>query len=539
MAEIGRAVHDFRTALRESNDEQHQAFFAPVLDRIELIVANERDGIAAHLADDLSAARSAIRRLRLPDIDPDLDEPTPALKILRGERGNLVEALDNALDTVKVLGMEPIQGGELKVQRSAFAEQLIRLDERLRVVQDALTDLRTAAVTADTCSGNRGVSQTGLVKPHLQSLTVEVNAARFETRVGNLPGVPEEADLAALARSTEVMWDLARDLKETVDGLSDWVAAGVKLAGGAVAKAAERSWRGMRTVTSVARRRLADPRRQPIPEASALMQAPPHGEPKQDASSRPSDFNIDTVYTMILVGMLPPAEWYPWVTGLDFRVRRLESLSQLSVFTALQTLGISGPLISDLAPLSSLTALRMLYLADTRVADLSPLSGLKAMRVLSLEGSPVSDLSPLVDLKGIQTLVLSGTSVSGLVPLSSLPELRTLDLSYTQATNLAPLATLTNLRSLNARGTDVSDLAPISDLTMLEELDLDNTPVSDVSALHRLKNLQTLKINNTRVSDLSPLNTLPKLREIHVNWSDYNQIAKTFGRSEVVVGRLT
>src|SRR5262249_2930554 len=97
VAEIGRAVGVFREGLRQTNAEHHQAFFGPVLDRIGLIVVNERHGVTTALADDLANARSALRRLPLPDLDPDLDEPTPSLWRLRGDRGNLVEALDNAL----------------------------------------------------------------------------------------------------------------------------------------------------------------------------------------------------------------------------------------------------------------------------------------------------------------------------------------------------------------------------------------------------------------------------------------------------------
>jgi tetratricopeptide (TPR) repeat protein len=263
MAEIGRAVSGFRDALRESNDERHQAFFAPVLDRVALIVANEQVGATIHIADDLSAARSAVRRLGLPDIDPVLNESTPALKRLRGERGNLVEALDNALDAAQALGQEPglTEFGELRVQRNTFSDALIRLDERLRVVQDAVADLRTASVNADTVASGGTVSQTGLVNIHIQTLRVEVSAARFETTIGDAPGIPDQTDLASLARSIEALRDIAGDLKETVEGLGPLVVAGVRVAGGVVARAADRSWRGMQTVVSVVRWRLAGPRR--------------------------------------------------------------------------------------------------------------------------------------------------------------------------------------------------------------------------------------------------------------------------------------
>jgi hypothetical protein len=156
MEELGRARASMRDALRETNDERHQAFFGPVLERIGMIVANEREGITIVLADDLTNVRSAVRRLRLPDIDPILDAPTSALKALRGARGNLIEAIDNALDAAAFLRMRPrfSEFGGIYIERREIAEQLIRLDERLRVVQDAVGDLRSVTIFA--LSGGAG-----------------------------------------------------------------------------------------------------------------------------------------------------------------------------------------------------------------------------------------------------------------------------------------------------------------------------------------------------------------------------------------------
>jgi Leucine-rich repeat (LRR) protein len=537
MVEIGRATTSFRDALRESNDEHHQAFFAPVLDRIALIVANERSGITAHLADDLSAARSALRRLPLPDIDPDLNEPTRALKRLRGERGNLVEALDNALDAAQSVGMAPglVEFGELRVQRNAFANQLIRLDERLRVVQDAVTDLRAAATAADAALANTGVSQTGLVNTHIQSLTVEVSAARFETRVGDAPGIPDQTDLTSLARSIEAMRDLAGDLKETVDGLGTQVAAAVKATGVAVATAAERSWRGMRIVVSVVRRQLAG--------------SPNH--PAQDTTTPPPDFDIDRAHRIILVGMAPPVRWHPWITGLNFAGEPLQDVAPLSDLTRLHTLSLDGTQVTDLAPLSDLIGLRMLFLRDTQVSDLAPLSGLTGLQMLELSGTKMSDLAPLssltslyaLDLRdtrvgdlaplssltGLQTLNLRHTQVNNLTPLSDCTRLQALDLSNTQVSELAPLSGLTRLRTLDLNGTEVRDLAPLSGLTNLQTLDLDRTRVSDLLPLSRLTSLLTLDLRGTQVSDLAPISGFTHLQALHLNGTQVRGLAPLSG----------
>jgi len=275
MAELGRACASMRDALRETNNKRHQAFFSPVLDRLAMIVANEHEGITFVLADDLSNVRSALRRLRLPDIDPVLDAPTPALKALRGERGNLIEAIDNALEAAAFLRLHPrfSEFGGIYIERNEIAEHLIRLDERLRMVQDAVVDLRNEAVMADATPGTSLVSQSGLVNVHVRTLTVEVSGARFETRVGIDAAIPHDSDLAALTRSIEAMSDIAADLKQAVEGLRKMMAAGVQAVGRVVVKTAERSRRGLKTVVSAVRRKLQSS----SATAPDVVQPPPPG----------------------------------------------------------------------------------------------------------------------------------------------------------------------------------------------------------------------------------------------------------------------
>ena len=151
IGELERARLSMGSALRESNDQRHHEFFEPVLDRLGAIISNEREGITFSLADDLAIARSAIRRLRLPDIDPDFDMPTPALRTLRGERGNLVEAIDNALEAAALLRMLPrnMDLSGMLIDHRDIAGQLSRLDNRLRRVTEAVSDLENAAIGSD------------------------------------------------------------------------------------------------------------------------------------------------------------------------------------------------------------------------------------------------------------------------------------------------------------------------------------------------------------------------------------------------------
>lgn len=523
MQEIERGVDSFRDALRESNDPDHQAIFPQLLERIDAIVRNERDGITTALADDLAVARSALRRLPVSDIDPELDGPTRARKLLRGERGNLVEALDNALEAVRGIGLEPAYPdfGELQVERHAYAAELIRLDERLRAVQESLDELRR------TEGPGRAV-----VDPHARALEVEVRAARFETRLG-AESAGLKTDVAALVRAIEAMRDIATDLRETVDGLGGLMAEGIRNAGRAVGRAADRSWRGMRTVVSLITRRQAGRRPAPPPQP-------------------PPDFDLDKVYKMILVGVEPFEHWRPWVTKLEFRSVGTLDLWPLAVLTNLETLVISGARLGSLSALSGLdrlttlrldnvgvddlsflaplTSLRELSLSQALVEDIAPLAALRSLRLLILSYTPVRDISPLKACEALEILSLSGTRIEEFSPLERLSALRTLYLTNTNISDLRPLSGLTELRRLDLNATNVVDLWPLSGLRNLEELSLMRTSIYDVAALATLDQLKRVELDRTDVVDLSPLAGLPRLESITVdNKRRRNQLAPTLG----------
>lgn len=525
MQEIERGVDSFRDALRESNDPDHQAIFPQLLDRIDAIVRNERDGITTALADDLAGARSALRRLPVSDIDPDLETPTRARKLLRGERGNLVEALDNALEAVKGIGLEPAhpEFGELQIERHAYAGELIRLDERLRAVQERLDELR----------GAEGEGR-DVVDPHARALDVEIRTARFETRVSSEPGGALRTDLAALARAVEAMRDIAADLRETVDGLGGLVADSVRSAGRAVGRAAERSWQGMRTVVSIVKRRLTAPK------------------PASSHAELPTDFDLDKVHKMILVGVEPFEHWRPWVTSLEFRNAGTLDLRPLAVLTNLETLVISGATLGSLSALSGLrrlktlrldgsrvedvsflaplTSLRELSLNQTLVADITPLAGLRHLRQLILSYTPLHDISPLEACRALLVLSLSGTRIEEFAPLERLTELRVLYLTNTNIGDLRSLSGLHGLQRLNLNATNVVDLWPLSGLRSLEELSLVRTSIYDVSALASLDKLKTLELDLTDVVDLSPIADLASLESVTVDDKRRRkQLASTLG----------
>ena len=283
LAEVQRCTDSFGAVLPQTNQPGPLAFFPSVLERIRLILENEREGATGNLAAALVEVRKDIRRHPVPDLDPDLGERTQALFLLRGERGNLIEALENALDACNVLAM-PLRAspeGGLELPREAVQDSLLRaLDERLRRLDSAVKTMEEAAATVDrnpAAGTNVSVSQIGLINLSTRELKLDIAAARFETKIAADLGAPPTIDLGALARTLEAIRDTARELRELVQSLHAWVAPAVVAAGRIVAAGAERAWRGLKTLVSKVRNEQEVSRQAPdnIPEDHSKSFRPP------------------------------------------------------------------------------------------------------------------------------------------------------------------------------------------------------------------------------------------------------------------------
>jgi formylglycine-generating enzyme required for sulfatase activity len=260
------------------------AFFPSVLERIRLILENEHEGATGNLAAALVEVRKDIRRHPLPDLDSDLDERTQALFLLRGERGNLIEALENALDACQALAM-PLRAnpeGGLELPREAVQDNLLRaLDERLRGLDSSVTRLAEAVANADTVAAaagaNHSVNQYGLFNLSVRELKVDIAAARFEAKSAADPGAPPTIDLEALARTLEAIRDTARELRELVQTLHAWVTPAVVAAGRIVAAGAERAWGGLKTLVRKVRyeRELSQQAQDTVPKDHSKPFRPP------------------------------------------------------------------------------------------------------------------------------------------------------------------------------------------------------------------------------------------------------------------------
>jgi formylglycine-generating enzyme required for sulfatase activity len=197
------------------------------------------------------------------------------MTILRAERGNLVEALENALDVARDLALPtaPQFLEPLEVPRAAVAAaQIQALDERLAALDRAVGRMEVAAAPADAAPWNHGVSQSGLINLSIRQLKLGIAGARFETRSAQDGSAPATIDFGALARTVEAIRDTARELRAAVAYLHTWVVPAVADAGRVVAGGAERVWRGLTAMVWVVRRRIEGSTRAVFPPRTPLAQ---------------------------------------------------------------------------------------------------------------------------------------------------------------------------------------------------------------------------------------------------------------------------
>lgn len=126
------------------------------------------------------------------------------------------------------------------------------------------------------------------------------------------------------------------------------------------------------------------------------------------------------------------AEWQKYVSENE----PISSITGLENFTSLESLDLSGNIITDLAPLSGLANLKALILTGCPAEDYSPLSSLTNLRVLILNRSAIADPTPLLALTNLNCLFLEGSQIKNYLPLADIRaslELADFDVAFTLA----------------------------------------------------------------------------------------------------------
>jgi hypothetical protein len=115
------------------------------------------------------------------------------------------------------------------------------------------------------------------------------------------------------------------------------------------------------------------------------------------------------------------AAWYEGrLAALSLRDAGLESLPDLSRWTALETLVLADNRLTELPDLSGATALRHLDLSGNRIASLDPTHLPPKLETLNLSGNPLADLGPLAKISTLTELRARNTAVADISPLLDL-----------------------------------------------------------------------------------------------------------------------
>ncbi len=127
-------------------------------------------------------------------------------------------------------------------------------------------------------------------------------------------------------------------------------------------------------------------------------------------------------------------EWQKFVSEQE----PIRNINGLENFTNLETLDLSGNVITDISPLSALTSLKALILTGCAAEDYAPLASLTNLRVLILNQSTIADPTPILALSNLDCLYLEDSQIRNFMPLADIRA--SLELSdFDVASNLAEL----------------------------------------------------------------------------------------------------
>lgn len=87
-------------------------------------------------------------------------------------------------------------------------------------------------------------------------------------------------------------------------------------------------------------------------------------------------------------------------------------LDQLTAFTNLERLDISGNEISDISTIANLKTLKKFYAANNEITDVSPLAELPALEYLGLRGNKIADADLLFGISSLKYLHLANNQIT-------------------------------------------------------------------------------------------------------------------------------
>lgn len=201
--------------------------------------------------------------------------------------------------------------------------------------------------------------------------------------------------------------------------------------------------------------------------------------------------------------------------------RSIDTLSFLSTMTQLEELDLTGCTLPDeLDTIAALPALKKLVLESCSLSTIAKLEKAVGLTSLNLASNAIGDISVLANMTQLATLDLSHNAVTDLTSLSGLSLLTELDVSYNSISSIAPAALCLELKKLDITNNSVSDLSPMKTLTGLTHFYAGHNSLTDVNVLAGCRGLRELNVSNNLLVDISALSVLTSLERFDFSYND-------------------
>jgi internalin A len=223
---------------------------------------------------------------------------------------------------------------------------------------------------------------------------------------------------------------------------------------------------------------------------------------------------------------LTDLKWLPDLTTLKMENCDPKSYSPISQLTKLETLHISGTILSsgDLKLIGALPELRSLSLPSCQISTISNLAPAKKLIHLDLSNNPIRDISVIAGMTQLQTLDLHLNALVSLDALRGLSNLQSLDVSQNSVTSLEPLAQLFALRTLNVSNNDLMSLAGLELLTGMTELRASHNNMTDLQPITAMTGLELLDVSNNTLLNIDPVAAMLKLQELNFSYNEVKNL---------------
>lgn len=244
------------------------------------------------------------------------------------------------------------------------------------------------------------------------------------------------------------------------------------------------------------------------------------------------------------ISMLEPLATFTALKILDLSRNAISNVAPLKALTNLQLVDLSRNPLGDLSPLKEMAGLKALGLSKLKATgsyegavNLQQLSGFTGLNELNISGNTITNFAELSSLTGIEYLDVSElkgvdsfapvgklTKLIGLVVknnnlsdtsfLQSLSVLRGLDISGNPKMDTANVAILKTLMALTISRSELKSLDMVKDMADLEQLSASRNAISDLSPLADKQYLTHLNVAHNSIESLAPIKSLPSLLKL-------------------------